>query len=517
MKNDNKIQICDCTLRDGGYYTNWDFDVDLVKSYLSSMNENPAITHIEIGYRSNPVPEYHGEYFYCPDHVLKLASQLCKNKKIAIMLNERDTQVKDLDRLLAPCLSYIHVVRLAVDPKNLNRAITLCRVIKEKGFEIGFNIMYMPNWINDNIFIRQLKKLDGLADFIYLVDSFGSIYPEDIQYAIENIKKETNIPIGFHGHNNLELGLANSLKALENGCQIIDATITGIGRGAGNLRTELLLTSLNAKKLVKVDYNKLNPIVARFEKMKLKYAWGTNLPYMISGAYSLPQKEVMNWISKRRYTTESIINALQNKKNKIIDNFDVPLLRNESPIKQVVIVGGGSNSMKHSHALKLFCLKNPQTAIIHAGTRFVHLFNELPNLQYYCLLGSEGYKLEKSLPKLDLSNVKCIIEPSPRKMGTILPDKIIATTYELSEINFIDDYPNSLLTLAFQLTVNLKAQEIFLFGLDGYDLKTDEQMIEVSKENQILVDRLLFLNMRLKTFTPSKYQGLETESIYSKL
>ena len=511
------IQICDCTLRDGGYYTNWDFEENMVKMYFTAMNEIQAITHLEIGYRSKPMNEYFGEYFYCPDHVLKMAREMCPEKEIAIMLNEKDSKVEDLDELLNPCQGYIDLVRIAVDPKNLDRATILAKAIKARGFKMGFNIMYMSKWAKNKEFIKTLKQLEGHVDYIYMVDSFGGVYPEDIMEALDAIKSEINITIGFHGHNNMELGLANSLTALKNGCDVIDVTITGMGRGAGNLKTELLLTSLNAQELVQVDFNKLNPIVAEFEKMQKEYQWGTNLPYMISGAYSLPQADVMNWISMRRYTTESIINALQNRKNKLTDNHDVPVLKDEENAKNVIIIGGGTNTQKHAHALKLFCQKYPETVLIHAGTRFVEMFNELPNQQYFCLLGAEGYKLQKALPKLNLTNVKCVLEPTPRKMGTILPEKIVSKTFELATISFVENYPDSLLTIAFQLSLDLNAENIYLFGLDGYDIKTDEQMVEVSKENQMLIDSFINSNNKLISFTPSNYQGFNTISIYSKL
>lgn len=517
MKNETQIQICDCTLRDGGYYTNWDFNEGLVKNYLTTMNAIPAITHIEIGYRSKPMADYYGEYYYCPDHVLKMAKESCPNQQIAIMLNEKDTSIEDLDELLNPCENYIDLIRLAVDPKNLERATALSKAIKSKGFKVGANFMYMSQWVSNIDFIKKLTKLEGNVDYIYMVDSFGGVYSEDLKHALQTIQEHIKIPVGFHGHNNMELGLSNTLAAIEYGCFIVDATITGMGRGAGNLKTELLLTCLNAKGLVSIDFNKLNQIVTEFEKMQTQYLWGTSLPYMISGAYSLPQKDVMSWIAKRRYTTESIVNALQNKKNNQEDNYSIPVLNNELKTKQVVIIGGGLNTQRHSHALKLYCLKNPETVLIHAGTRFVDLFNDLPNRQYYCLLGAEGYKLQKSLPRLNLENIKCILEPSPRKMGTILPDKLIKITFELPKISFINEYPDSLLTIAFQLTIDLKSDSVFLFGLDGYDEKTDEQMLEVSNENQILIDNFLKTKFKIISFTPSNYKGFETISIYSKL
>src|SRR5690606_31594235 len=132
--------------------------------------------------------------------------------------------------------------------------------------------------------------------------------------TINIVKSKTNVPLGFHGHNNLEMALINSLKALECGCKIIDATITGMGRGAGNLRTELLLTYLNSKNLINVNYGKLSGVVDAFESLKHHYKWGTNLPYMFSGAFSLPQKQVMEWVGMNRYPISNILNALNNQK-----------------------------------------------------------------------------------------------------------------------------------------------------------------------------------------------------------
>lgn len=510
-----KIQICDCTLRDGGYYTNWDFEESLVRDYFVAMDSIPAITHLEIGYRNKAKNTYYGEYFYCPEHVLKMARNLCPSKELAIMLNEKDVLPEDLDSLLTPCNNYIDLVRLAVAPINIDRAAILAKAIKDRNFKVGFNLMYMSNWAKDIDFIQSLGKLEGLVDYVYMVDSFGGIYPNDVKDALELVKKNLNIPVGFHGHNNLELGLANSLVAVESKCDVIDSTITGMGRGAGNLKTELLLTALSGKEEINFDFNKLNPIVSKFELMQNEYEWGTNLPYMISGAYSLPQAEVMSWISKKRYTTESIINALQNRKDNLKDNVTVNKFTSNTNNEYVIIIGGGQNTLKHKHAIKILCQKYPNTILIHAGTRYVKEFNSLKNKQYYCLLGAEGYKLEKTLDQLNLENIECIVEPSPRSMGTILPTQIIDRTYELSEINFGEQLPDSLLTIAFQLTIDLKAQNIFTIGLDGYDIKTDDQMIEVSKENQKIINLYQKNYKGIISLTPTSYSNLSIKSIYS--
>ncbi len=509
------MKILDCTLRDGGYYTNWDFPQDLVCRYFDAVNSIPEIVYIEIGYRSLPMDEYLGEYFYCPDHVLRLARQKCPNKLIAIMLNEKSVRIEDLVTLLGTCSGYVDMIRLAVDPANIERANLLSTEIISMGFEVGLNIMYMSKWVDDPAFLDKLSSVN--ADCISMIDSYGGVYPQDIIDAIRKIKNSTAIQLGFHGHNNLELALANTIAAFENGCKIIDATITGMGRGAGNLKTELLLSCLDSKGMIDFNYNNITSIVSEFEGLQKDYAWGTSLPYMISGAYSLPQKDVMSWIVKRRYTTKSIINALQNQKDQQSEDVKVPWLCVDNKARIVVIVGGGVNAIKHAHALKQFCQKNTDAVIVHAGTRHISLFQDLTNKQFVCLLGVEGYKMKPFLKAQKKSDITFIIEPSPRLMGTIIPDDILDKTYELEEISLFSEYPDTLLTIAFQLTDVLGASDIYLFGLDGYDIQTDEQMIEVSQENQFLIDAFVEQGGKLTSLTPTNYQNIQQCSIYSTI
>ena len=212
------------------------------------------------------------------------------------------------------------MIRIAVNPENLNRALLLATKIKEYGFEIGFNIMYMSLWKNKPDFLEELSLLNDKIDYLYMVDSYGSTYPSEVIDIIKILKKRTNVPLGFHGHNNIELGLINTLTAIENGVDIVDSTITGMGRGAGNLKTELLLTVLNSKGVLDFDYNHLSNVVDVFADIQSQYLWGTNLPYMVSGANSSPQKQVMELVTKRAYSFNSIIRTLQNQFKGLKDN-----------------------------------------------------------------------------------------------------------------------------------------------------------------------------------------------------
>ena len=98
-----------------------------------------------------------------------------------------------------------------------------------------------------------------------MADSYGAVLPDYIVKTVKKLKSITSVKLGYHGHNNLEMGLINALKAIEHGVEIIDASITGMGRGAGNLKTELLLTYLASEKLKEVNFEHLHALVNQFE------------------------------------------------------------------------------------------------------------------------------------------------------------------------------------------------------------------------------------------------------------
>src|SRR5690606_33284168 len=132
MDEKNTLQILDCSLRDGGYYTNWDFKRSLVEKYFEGVNDLP-IDFVEIGYRSKERPGYFGAYFYCPENVLLHAKKHC-NKKLAIIINEKEIKPEEIEELLQPCIGVITMIRMAVAPDRIHYGIQLSERIKKLGF-----------------------------------------------------------------------------------------------------------------------------------------------------------------------------------------------------------------------------------------------------------------------------------------------------------------------------------------------------------------------------------------------
>lgn len=508
------MKILDCTLRDGGYYTNWDFERSLVDTYLVAVNQLP-IDYIEIGYRNLPQDEYMGEYGYCPVSTLQHIHEKC-SKKIAVMLNEKSTKIEDLIQLLSPIEGLMDMVRLAVDPKNFDRALGLAKAIKEGyDIEVAFNVMYMSTW--EDGFYEKLHKLNGVADLFCMVDSYGSITPQEAKAITERVKGELQCQVGFHGHNNLQLGLVNTITAIESGVNFVDGTIRGMGRGAGNLNIELLLTFLNKHKYLKVDFNVLGDVVSEFEPLQLQYQWGTSLPYMLSGANSIPQKDVMEWVQNRIYSFNNIVRALDNRKGHVADNAKYPVFEATRKYSQVLIIGGGPMVQRHLAAIKTFIEKDTDMAVVFATSRFAAQFRDVQCDKFYVLVGNESKRLEQSIPEFGHTE-KCILPPYPRTMGTDVPKMAKEKTYELESITFIDKYQDSCTSIAVELANEITDGNKFIVGYDGYrDAKLSDKEIMLTRENEEIFERYAALKKTLVSLTPSLYKQLKTKSIYSIL
>jgi 4-hydroxy 2-oxovalerate aldolase len=513
----NKISFLDCTLRDGGYYSNWDFDNSLVETYYKAFEKLP-VNYLEIGYRAIAEKGYLGEYFYCPDYVIDNARKL-SSKKLSIMLNEKSVKPEHVPGLLGSAIGKIDLVRLAVDPENIVRALKLAEEIKKLKFEVSFNMMYMSKWKTHTAFLNNLGIVNGIIDYFYIVDSYGGSYPSEVADTFNLVKERVKIPIGFHGHNNLEMALINSLTAIECGAEMIDATITGMGRGAGNLKTELLLTALNAKGKLEVDFNTLSDLTHAFETLQDHFKWGTNLPYMVSGANSLPQKDVMDWVSKRFFSYNSIIRALHNQKFKSDDKEQFSPFAPDINFEKVLIVGGGPSVKLHIKAIRQFIDKNQDMAIVHASSRNAALLKDIIRRQYFCLVGNEGTRLEKAFDDLGVFDGECLLPAFPRKMGTYVPEKVINKTRELQKAEFGDHLADTHTALALQTALQLGAVSIYLIGYDGYpQAMVSNREMEIFNENESLFSKFRkHTSISIVSLTPTLYKELVSDSVYAKI
>lgn len=294
MKKDNgnliafrpDIKVVDCTLRDGGLVNNFEFTDEFVKD-LYRANIKAGIDYMEFGYKASKdifSKEEYGKWKFCDeDDIRAIVGNNDFDLKISVMTDVGRTDFKN--DILKKEDSVIDMVRTATYIHQIPAAIEMIQNAHEKGYETTVNIMAISK-------VREEELDNGLeilaecdVDVIYLVDSFGAFYPEQLRRLTDkymNIAEKHGKKIGIHAHNNQQLAFANTIEALSNGASLLDATVSGMGRGAGNCYMESLLAFLRNPK-----YN-LVPIMDFVQKhiraeMDKGNIWGYNIPYLLTG------------------------------------------------------------------------------------------------------------------------------------------------------------------------------------------------------------------------------------------
>ena len=183
--------------------------------------------------------------------------------------------------------------------------------IKKKGYKVSLNAMGYANYSeNERKDLVDLLKTAEL-DYVYIADSYGSLFPDQIAPLFEPILNIPDIKVGFHSHNSLQMAFANTLEAIRCGVHIIDCTIYGMGRAAGNLPTEIIISFLEEQGAER--YNSipvLNVIDRYFVSLQEENKWGYQLPYMLSGMYQCHPNYAKSLIDYKEFTIEDIWKAL---------------------------------------------------------------------------------------------------------------------------------------------------------------------------------------------------------------
>lgn len=297
------IKVMDCTLRDGGLVNSFRFDDKFVKDLYQTCIK-AGVDYMEFGYKASKdvfdVKDF-GKWKFCDEEDIRaIVGENNSDLKISVMTDVGRT---DFKRDILPRKdSVIDMVRTATYIHQIPAAIEMIEDAKEKGYETTVNVMAVSK-VNDEDLDSGLELLAKTGvDTIYLVDSFGAFYPEQIQRLADkylNVAAKSGKQIGIHAHNNQQLAFANTIEALRMGVSYLDATVSGMGRGAGNCYLESLLAFLRNPK-----YN-LNPVVEFVEKhiLQLKkegVVWGYDVPYLMTGVLNSHPSSAIKFIKDGR-------------------------------------------------------------------------------------------------------------------------------------------------------------------------------------------------------------------------
>ncbi len=277
------LKVIDCTIRDGGLINKWQFSKETVRQVFLGL-EAAGVDYMEIGYRASkklfPPGEF-GPWRFCEDEVIaEIVGDISTKMKLGVMVDIGRVNPEDIAPVDQSPLSFI---RVATYLKDIDKAIMLANEVAEKGYEAFINVMAIST-VNTFELIDALKQIrnEPAIRGVSVVDSNGSLYPHQVRELVklffENLGDKAT---GFHAHNNLQLAFANSIEAIACGAKYCDATVYGIGRGAGNCPLELLLAHLHNP-----SYNiepVLNVIQNTMLGLREEIEWGYIIPYMITG------------------------------------------------------------------------------------------------------------------------------------------------------------------------------------------------------------------------------------------
>lgn len=278
-----QIKVLDCTVRDGGLINNHDFDERFVKEVYKALSAS-GVDYIELGYKNSKKlfsDKEFGLWKFCDDEVIKRIKDGAQAQtKVSVMVDVGRVELDDVK----PCKeSPVDMIRTASYVKDIDKAIHMANHFDEKGYETTINIMAISRDQGPELdeALHQIEE-ECKVQAVYIVDSFGSLYQEPVEHLVKLFKGILKTKeVGFHGHNNQQLGFSNTIEAIIHGANYLDATVYGIGRAAGNCPLELLVGFL---KNPKFDLRPLLDLISKeFIPLRDKIEWGYIIPYAISG------------------------------------------------------------------------------------------------------------------------------------------------------------------------------------------------------------------------------------------
>jgi 4-hydroxy 2-oxovalerate aldolase len=471
----DRIYVLDSTLRDGGYCNNWRFGQENIKRIISGLIDS-NVDVIECGMLS--------EGFYSADEskyssihdATEILPKKKDNKLFVLLMNYGDY---DIDKLPEYENGGINGIRLAFHKKDMVQALEAAKKIKGKKYKVFIQPMVTATYSVDE-YVDLLKSANEINPYaFYIVDSFGSMSTNEVRKycSLATHILKSNIILGFHSHNNLQLAFSNSQAFVEESKGrkiIVDSCIMGMGRGAGNLNTELFLDFMNS--MQEGEY-KVTPLLVIIDEIlnlfyEKKY-WGYSLPNYLSATYNM-HPNYATYLADKNTLTISMMGELLSlvdisKKNSFNKHYIEDLyvsymcakrmkdnsqneLSNIFGQKDVLIIAPGKSidteiekvqSFLNSNDVITICV-NFDLAIINADYIFVSnpkRYEELGEVETKRLITTSNIDVKEECIKVDYLSL-------------------------LSEEMYVRD--NAVMMLM-KLLINSGARKIYLAGVDGYE------------------------------------------------
>lgn len=489
----SKIRLLDCTLRDGGYCNKWTFGKTNIYTIINGLLE-ANIDIIECGYITERKKfDIDKTQYTSFQQVGQFIPKNKEGKLFVGMINYGEFNIENIPEYDG---SSVDGIRVAFHKKERLDALNFCEQVKEKGYKVFVQGMVSLSY-TDNEFLELIKKVNEIGPYaFYIVDSFGMMKEKDLIrlfYTVEHNLSES-ICIGFHSHNNMQLAYSNCLSLTQvqsNRSIIIDASIYGMGRGAGNLNTELFTEYLNETHNATYKLKPLLTIVDEIlDDFYKKNHWGYSLPNYISAKNNAHPNYAMFLDDKKTLTVEDMENIFQlmDEERKVefdkdyIEELYTKYLANgriqevhkgelgeRLKGKTVLLVAPGKSLIEEKKKIERFAKTN--ICISVNFDYFISDFIFLSNLRRYRNLKKSAYS-------------KCIVT------SNIISDGVYLQTKYKDLMNDVESVRDNAGLMAINFLIRYGVKEVVLAGFDGYSHEAEENYadkhLELITRNAVL-------------------------------
>jgi 4-hydroxy 2-oxovalerate aldolase len=529
------MRLIDCTLRDGGYHNSWNFSKKFAEETIHNLVTS-GVTSIEIGFRKPKTIEKLGEGIFAnldPVRLQKL--QIPSDAKIGIMINASDyfkNSMISID-LIKDSFPFpeeaIKFIRIAADKEDITGLAETKNYLENLGYEVHLNLMKINNLFTGQTLSKfadkAMKDIESLEfRYLTLADTYGVMRQSELKNLIQQFLQIKEIKIGLHMHNNLGLATSNSILGIDLGVSMLDSTLSGMGRGPGNLRTEFIVDEISHRtNAYNYDSNRLLNFTAQaFEPLKEHYRWGESAYYNLGAKNLIHPSYIQNLTQKDDYSATEILEAINilGSKNQIhysektlnfvlneqveTSNYDDSQVLSAFSRGGPVIILGAGNSLRSMRPDELQNLKeNEGEVFISMSLRpfvdrmLVDAYAILDPVKYFI-----DYKIVESHQSIIVSPFKLRREFHSSPLNAVFTFVIEEDSLDLNQKGAVLPFPSSLGYTLMSLVAS-KVTDIKLVGFDGFEEDDPRQ-----NQNQRILDlfEAKFGEKHKITFlTPTRY------------
>ena len=507
------MKIIDCTLRDGGYHTKWNFDKDFLDSYFNLLKLNPYLES-EIGYKRHSLSvddSSLGKLAFCNSSFLNYLKKFNLKNKLWIMIDVKELKELGLSSsdyldnlsIFKDSLMPLKSIRLAVSLENLTYAISLSKELIKRNYEVAINIMNIFNRdINDiKLGLKQIQNLS--ISRIYFADSEGIGTPFKLTNLITNIQPLLNeeIDLGFHAHNNNGMAIAWCLEPIAKNISACDGSFLGFGRGVGNASTESLIAFF--KELTPLQCSRIMDFIEKFIKpLQNKYNWGSKLETIIGSKFKLNQTQLINFLEPQQFTNLEKVSAIykyDSFRNKIIKEEKSFLsVKNNIENQTVLIIAPGKTMQDRSFSdsvltyIREFKPVVIEINVVNCLDNFEPRITCVNSIERLCQILSRE-RIEPNFFLTSKKRIKSLIIENKEK------SKVDFFDMNLFKNRFDDEQLSHSVCVALGYSEIKKAKNIIIAGVDG-----EESLASRFSLVQRAIDNIS-KNVPLYSFTPTRH------------